>query len=173
MMSKKIIARQGLTLIEVMIAVVLAVIVVFGVGTMLVDSQRGWHTMYNRIYSDVMTGGYVARKAFDGVVRKATRQKYSLADDGTWIEVYYYADANSVSIDRYARFYYDPNVGGSGQLNVEYGALNPRETLDTETICQDVTSCIFTGTGRSAQMFLTLDNGTQTNTIVTSSVMHN
>ncbi|MHC4153815.1 MAG: hypothetical protein ACYST6_02650, partial [Planctomycetota bacterium] len=71
--------------------------------------------------------------------------------------------------DRYALFY----TSNAGDLNVEYGILEPRETLRVQTICSNVTSCTFMGQGRSAQMVLTLDDGSQTVTTVTSAVMHN
>jgi len=75
----------------------------------------------------------------------------------------------TVFVNRYARFFSDEN----GQLNVEYGSLNPTVTQAIQTICENVTGCIFKATGRSAQMILTLDNGTQSATVVSSSFMHN
>ena len=169
MSRKKPTVRGGFTLIELMIGTVLAVIVTLGISIILADSQRGWHTMYNRIYSDVVTDGYSARRVFDNVLRKASGEKYFVDDAGGWIEVYYYADANSTSVDRYARFFSDEN----SQLNVEYGSLNPTVTQAVQTICENVTGCIFKTTGRAAQMILTLDNGTQSATVVSSSFMHN
>ena len=169
MSKKKHTVRGGFTLIELMIATVLAVIVTLGISIILADSQRGWHRMYNRIYSDVVTDGYSARRVFDNVLRKASGEKYFVDDAGGWIEVYYYADANSTFVDRYARFFSDEN----SQLNVEYGKLNPTETQAIQTICGNVTGCTFKTTGRAAQMILTLDNGTQSATVVSSSFMHN
>ncbi|MHC4229590.1 MAG: hypothetical protein ACYSW0_19330, partial [Planctomycetota bacterium] len=60
-----------------------------------------------------------------------------------------------------------------GHLNLEYGQLDPRVTLSVETVCRNVSVCTFQQVGTSAQMTITLDNGTQTNTIVTSAVTHN
>ena len=169
MLKKKITAQRGFTIIELVLAIALAAIVMFGIGVVLVDSQRGWNRMYDRIYSDVATDSYVARKTFDSVIRKASSERFLLDGAGNWIEVYYYADGNSTAVDRYARFYY----AGGGQLNVEYGRPNPRETLSVQTVCRNVSSCVFKGVGRSAQMILKLDNGSQTATVISSSVMHN
>ncbi len=169
MLKNKSAVRQAFTLIELMVATVLASIVTLGISIILADSQRGWQTMYNRIYSDVITDGHSARRAFDNVLRKASGERYSLDTAGGWIEVYYYADANSTSVDRYARFFQD----GNGHLNVEFGRLNPTETVAVQTICSNVSSCIFKTAGRSAQMILTLDSGTQNATVVSSSYMHN
>jgi len=171
MNGKKLTTRPAFTIIELMIATVLAIIVLLGISIMLADSQRGWNRMYSRIYSDVVTDSYVARKAFDAVIRKASKEKYLLDDAGNWIEVYYYADANSTVVDRYARFFCDGEPDGT--LNVERGRLNPRQTLTISTICGNVSSCDFKATGASVQIVLTLDNGSQTATVTSSAVMHN
>jgi prepilin-type N-terminal cleavage/methylation domain-containing protein len=169
MSSKQLKRRGGFTLVELVLAMVLALIVISSTGIILVDSQRGWHRMYNKIYSDVVTDSYVARATFDSVVRKASGENYLLSETGNWVEVYYYADTSSTTLDRYALFYYEYD----GQLNVEYGSLDPRQTLDVQTICNNVTNCTFEGSGRSVQMVLTLDDGSQSATVVTSAVMHN
>ena len=91
-----------------------------------------------------------------------------VAGDGSWIEVYYYADTSSVDVDRYARFYTT-----DGDLNLEYGQLEPREAIDIETLCGNVSECTFKQAGTSAQMMLTLDDGIQTKSVVTSAVAHN
>ena len=169
MSKKELTVQPGFTIVELMIAVMLAAIVMFGIGFMVVDSQRGWHRMYNRIYSDVATDSYVARKTFDSVIRKASSEMFLLDAAGNWLEVYYYADASSTVVDRYARFSYD----GIDQLDIEYGIVEPRQTLSIRPVCENVSGCVFKASGRSVQMILTLDDGSQTATIVSSSVMHN
>ena len=159
---------KGLTLIEVMIATVIMIIVILGVAIILVDSQRGWNAMYNRIYSDVVTDGHIARRTFDRVIRKASRDKIELDDAGLWVEVLYYQDDNSTVVDRYARFY-----AADGQLNIEYGKRNPRETLNVQTVCENVSDCVFMAQGTSVQMILSLDNGSEAATVVSSAVVHN
>ena len=169
--KKRISNRKGFTIVELMIATGLSSAVVVGVGMLLVDSQRGWNSMYSRTYSDVSTDSHVARRRFDSVVRNASNQGILLSADGSWVEVYYYSDPNSAVVDRYARFNnYSDN---SSQLIIEYGVVQPRQTLNTETICGNVSSCVFKSAGNSVQMLLTLDNGSQSATIVTSAVPHN
>jgi len=165
--------RPGLTLIELMVAMVTMLIVILALGTVIVDGIRGWQRTYDRVYADVKTDGYVARNVFDRVVRKAGRQTYLLAADGSWLEVYYYSSPSAPTLDRYARF-----VVVSGQLQVQHGVwapgtATPRSLLTTETVCGNVSSCIFKGDGRSAQMELALDDGTLSATVVSSAVMHN
>jgi len=160
--------RKGFTLVELMITTVIMIIVGLAIGVVIVDGQTGWNTMYDRLNSDVVTDGYVARKKFDVVMRNASREKILLGDAGSWIEVYSYAGFSSTTVDRYSRFY-----AADGDLNLEHGQLNPRATLDVETVCGNVTACTFRSIGQSTQMILTLDNGTQVNTIVSSAVTHN
>jgi hypothetical protein len=154
---------------ELAIAIAASVIVMVGVAIVLVDGMKGWNRMYNRAYGDVVTDSYVARKLFDTEIRKASRERFLVDEDGGWLEIYYYFNAASAEPDRYARFY----TSNGGELKVEYGILEPRETMRIQTICSNVTSCTFMGQGRSAQMVLTLDDGSQTVTTVTSAVMHN
>jgi len=160
--------RGGFTLVELMITIAVMSIIISAIGIVIVDGQRCWQVLYDRINSDVVTDGYVARKKFDAVMRKSSGEKILTDSNGDWIEVYYYADDSSTVVDCYARFY-----EADGALNMEYGQLNPRTTSDVETVCGNVSDCTFKQFGRSAQMMLTLDDGTQKNTIVTSAVTHN
>jgi hypothetical protein len=169
MRSKRLTFRSGFTITELAVAIAASVIVMVGVAVILVDGMKGWNRMYNRAYGDVVTDSYVARRLFDTEIRKASRERYSLATDGSWLEIYYYFSAASTEVDRYARF----STSNGGDLNVEYGIVEPRQTMRIQTICGNVTSCTFMGQGRSAQMVLTLDDGSQTVTTVTSAVMHN
>jgi len=168
MINKKLTASRGFTLIELIIATAIMFIVILAIGIALVDGQRGWSIQYDRIYSDVVTDGYVARRKFDAVMRTASREKFRIDPAGGWVEVYYYANDASTVVDRYAYFY-----TANGDLNVEYGLYPNKETLSVETVCGDVSSCTFKQLGRSIQMILKLDNGTQTNTVISSAVTHN
>jgi len=161
--------RRGVTIVEVVIAAAVSTIVLVGVGVAVVDAQRGWNRMYSRTYADVVTDGYVARKMFDSVVRKASREMYLIDDtNGQWIEVYYYSSAAATKADLYARF-----SESSGDLNVEYGVVDPRVTSSVHTVCSNVDSVNFSGSGRSLQMILTLDDGSMSSTVTCSAVMHN
>jgi prepilin-type N-terminal cleavage/methylation domain-containing protein len=159
---------QGFTLVELMITTAIMLVVGLAIGVVIVDGQSGWSFMYDRINSDVVTDGYVARKKFDAVIRDASREKVLLDSAGSWVEVYYYSTPSSAVVDRYARFYV-----ADGDLNFEYGQLQPRATLGVETVSENVSSCTFKQAGQSVEMILTLDNGTQTNTIVTSAITNN
>lgn len=160
--------HSGFTLVELMISMVVMIIVSFAVGAVIVDGQNSWSGMYDKIHSDVVTDGYVVRKRFDAVMRKASSEKIFVGADNSSVEVYYYSSSLSTVVDRYIRFYET-----EGDLNLEYGQLDPKVTLNVETLCENVTSCSFHQVGRSTQMILVLDNGIQKNTVITSAVTHN
>jgi prepilin-type N-terminal cleavage/methylation domain-containing protein len=161
-------ASQGFTIVELAITAAIMSIIALAIGVVIVDSQSSWNVMYDRVNCDVVTDGYVARKKFDAVMRQASREKLVLGDAGGSVEVYYYADSSSTVVDRYARFY-----TSDGDLNYDYGQLDPRVTLGVETICGNVTACTFRQAGRSVQMILALNDGKQTNTVVSSAVAQN
>lgn len=160
--------QKGLTVIELMIVTIFLGIMVLALGIVLADSHRGWNKMYNRVYSDVVTEGHVARRMFDSVVRKASTDHILVDEAGAWAEVQYYQDSDSTELDRYARFYLSGN-----QLRVEHGNLDPGEVLTTSTVCSNVTSCTFSRAGKSVQMIVKLDNGSETATVMSSAVAHN
>lgn len=168
MAKMRISIHYGFTLIELIIAVAASLVVILGVAVSLAESQKSWHTLYNRAFSDVVADSHVARNLFNAVVRKASKEGPLVDGSGSWIEVYYYSTEDSVAVDRYARLW-----EADGELNIMHGTLDPRETLTVETVCRNVSGCLFTVAGRSAQMILTLDNGTQTITTVSCAFMHN
>jgi len=168
MSKNKTTNRKGLSAIELMVAVVFLALAIAAIGIVLADSHKGWARMYNHVYSDVVTDGHVARRIFDSIVRKSSRNHILVDPGGTWAEVRYYADSSSTDFDRYARFYQ------SGEkLLIEYGTLDPAGVLWTQTVCSNVSSCAFSRSGKAVEMILRLDNGSETATVTTSAVAHN
>jgi len=168
MIQKRLTTSGGFTIVELVITTVVMIIVGSAIGVVIIDSQRGWNLMYNCVNSNVVTDGYVARKKFDSIIRKACGENITLDDTGSWMEVYYYASDSSTAPDRFACFY-----EADGYLHVAHGKLDTKVTLDVETICGNVSDCKFIRVGRSAQMILKLDNGTHKNTVISSAVTHN
>ena len=168
MARKRIATQHGFTLIELMIAITASMIVMLGLALVLSDSQKSWNHLYTRAFSDVVGDSNVAGIKFKAIIRRASQNGFVIDNKGTGIEVYYYNDEKSTAVDRYAHFY-----ELDGDLNLELGKLNPRETLEVQTISENVTECLFTAAGRSAQMLLTLDNGSHTISTVSSAFLHN
>jgi prepilin-type N-terminal cleavage/methylation domain-containing protein len=168
MARKRIAAQHGFTLIELMIAITASMIVMLGLGIVLANSQDSWNHLYTRAFSDTVGESNVAGIKFKAIIRKASQNGFVIDNKGKGIEVYYYNNEDSNDVDRYAHFY-----ELDGDLNLEIGKINPRETLEVETICSDVTECLFTAAGRSAQLALTLDNGSRKISTVSCAFLHN
>jgi len=158
---------SGFTLPELMIGLGIAAVCMLAVSGVLAGDQRAWLNVYDRVYGNVATGADVARRRFETLVHKASKSNTLLDAGGAWIEVLYYADETSTTVDRYARFYV-----ASGYLKVDYGQVNPRTTDVTPVLCGNVTNCLFLKTGDSAQMALTIDDGSHCTRITASAVMH-
>ena len=153
--------RRAVTLVEVVLSLTASSIVVLAAGSLLIDNQKGWEQMYNRIYSDVVTDSYVVRHTFGTVVRKASVRKCLIGNQNEYAEVYYYQDPiNSNKLDAYARFYVN-----NGQLKLDTGSLDQStwetSNLNTVTLANDVASVVFSESARCVKMDLTLDNGTE------------
>jgi hypothetical protein len=163
-MKKRIKNRNGgFTLVELILGVLTSLIIILTVGIVLADSHKGWHTMYDRTYGDITTGGYVAKSAFDMVIRKSSisAKMPVVGSTGEYIEVYYYASSSSTTPDRYARFY---KKGDS--LYVDYGpldksglSLNAKNTVE---LAKAVKSVHFSGIGTYIQIVLTLGDDSRT-----------
>ena len=119
-MKKRNINPKGFTLVELVVTAVVAVIFILGIGYTLVDNHRSWHAMFNRVYSEVITDGHVARRMFDVFVRKSRAKNILLDENGSWVEVYYYGSPASTQLDRYARFYQSGD-----KLDLECGTWYP------------------------------------------------
>lgn len=160
--------RSGFTLLELIIAMAMGVIVFFGLAFMMGDAQRSWNKLYHKAYSSVVADSFVARNTFDRMVRRSSGKKFLMGLTNDWIEVYYYNDINSVNTDRYGRMYLEGN-----NLVVEYGKVDPRETVDKITLCSSVSNCEFGATDGSVQLWLNLVDGDENISVMTSAIMQN
>lgn len=173
MKYKSVKNKQGVTLIELMVTILISLIVLMAIGLVLVDNQRGYNRMYGRVLGDVVTDAYVARKAFDATCRKASAKRYKLGLDGDFIEVYYYQDANSPDINRYANFHRNGD-----ELMVSHGVVdaatwNTQSAYSTVRLARNVSDVKFSADACSMRMVLRLNNGTEAMTVTTSAVRHN
>jgi len=159
---------RAITLVELMIGIVFLGITMLAVGIVIADSHKSWSRMYERTYSDVVTESHTARRTFDRIIRQASTDKITLDSGHSWVKVYYYSDPNLTSPDRYARFY---QYGDS--LKLEHGNSETGVVISSKTLCSNVQTSVFNQQGRSVQMILRLDDGSQTQTVVTSAVAHN
>jgi len=152
------------------VASALAIICMLAVGAVFSDSQKAWNETYTKANSSIMLDSHIASKAFEATIRKASCEKYLLdtAVPAHWVEVYYFASDTSATTDRYARL----KVEG-GTFYIEHGIFNPRQTLDTTPICDNVTAFSFSGSGRCIRMQMTLSNNNDDVSFISSAVPQN
>lgn len=157
----------GFTVVELLIGLIVTVVALLAISNVLACDQQVWLGVYNRVYGDVPAESDAARRRFDALVRKASKADTLVDPGGAWMEVCYCSNEAVPAVDRYARL-----SVSDGNLNAEYGSLNPRATETTEVLCGHVVSCLFQQIGDSVRMVLTLDDGSHNITVTTSAVMH-
>lgn len=157
----------GFTLIELMLTIAISTIIFLAAGVLLTDGSGWFSKNYSKIHSQPAVESMTARKIFESTMRKATGKGYIVSADGSFVEANYYSNGSD-TVDRYAKFY----ITGS-DLIFETGKIDPRTTLDTINICQNVTFCQFKGAGQSVQMILRVDDGSNEDSAVVSAIMNN
>jgi competence protein ComGC len=158
----------GFTLVEMVVSLLATSVLILATGMFLADNQRAFNDTYDHAYSPVTGDDITARIVFQKTIRQASSVggTASVASDGSWLEVQYYSQPESASLDRSARFYL------SGQdLLLENRDLGTGQSVAVQTVCRTVDSVAFGLTGNSAQMFLELDDGSSLRTLNTSAVM--
>ena len=145
-------------------------IIVSAFGMALLCGHRTWNVTYAKVYSDVRTDGQVVLRRFDALVRKSVNGQTVIASQEQ-LEVCYFNDSDSTFADRYAILY-----ESDGDMLVEYGTVTSvgvKSTTSVETLCGDVSSCAFSISGKSVEMVLALNDGEQSNTVVSSAYLQN
>lgn len=165
--------RRGLTLTELMITIVIVAIIVGAIGVLFVDTHRGWLDTYAKIHGGAASDAAMAQTAFDKIIRKSSRTKYEMSglDEVT---VYYYENwLTSAELDRYARFYRSDDK--ASEFYVEHGAWDgtDKSKLSAVKLSSNVTDLEFKPTSGGIEMKLALDDGRETTTLVTTSILHN
>ena len=173
-MNKIFTNRRGVTLMELVVAILITSIVMLGAAVIIVDAHRGWNSLYQRIHGDVLNDAYYSRMRFDAMCRKADGGIVRLEADVPLIELYYYSVPNvgnvvDLSPDLFVQFY----LNGT-ELIQDIGDIATSTVTSSEVIARDVTELNFSAdTGRGAQMLLTLNNGQEAITVTCGSTRHN
>lgn len=197
MVQKQYKFRTGVSLIEVIIAFIAAIILLLGLTGILASGIKNYKTMYERLTSEVIRNAYEARSIFDAIVRKSSIRRCDLSspreDAYDQMIVYYYSDPinfNIIETDKCAWFYREGSdlilVQGDVTFsnNVpEYNWGQPVAIAHNVSFVAGVPG-IFSYDGHSVQMVLTLDNENPPNTpdnklktlkmtITSTSIRHN
>ena len=72
--------RSGITLVELVITIIIAPILVLGVGTLLVSGHRAWQQTYDSAHKQIKEDARAVAVAFGNIGRKANRLDYTLYD---------------------------------------------------------------------------------------------
>lgn len=160
----------GATLIELVFGFLIAAITVLCVCGFLADNHRSYQQTYAQAFSGIAEDELALKAIFNKTIRKASYASgaSSVDSDGDWLEVQYYSSSSASDPDRYALFYTSNET-----LFLEKGDLETRQTLSTETICENIQNAEFVLNGTSAQLFLDLDDTTKARRINLSAVMRN
>jgi prepilin-type N-terminal cleavage/methylation domain-containing protein len=172
----------GFTMIELMVTVLIASVVMLGIGGVIADAHKGFRQMYDRIHGDIVTDAYAARLKFDKMCRKARAGTAALNEDATAVLVLYYSAPNDTNDpylppDRYAIFYQSGT-----NLMLDTGTTATWTPDTTEIVAGNVTELQFSVPVdvKSVQMVMTLDEDQNPDddsgysiTITCGSIMHN
>jgi hypothetical protein len=189
--------RSGITLVELMITVLAAIILIIGISSILAAGHKNYWTMFHRINSEVVRNAYEARSIFDRIVRQSSIRRYNPPSVGLTgsneLYVYYYStpqDVNILDPDRYARFYLNNN-GSEQELMLDQGPYGWNNNIcssptSTKVIAHNVVppanGMFSINGGDDIQMILTVDNTTVATinkletdklTLTTTAIRHN
>jgi prepilin-type N-terminal cleavage/methylation domain-containing protein len=163
--------RMGFTLIELMITILAAAILMLGITGILAAGHKNFRTMFRRTSQGVVPDAYVARRAFDTFVRKASIKRYDPSDaditPSNYLYVYYYSNPQILIMeepDCYAHFYLNGTqlMLELGTVTGNFGAYPGLPSLSSPTttliLAKDVASVNFKVFMYSVKMSLILDN---------------
>ena len=162
---------DGFTMMELVVSIAIAAIVGLGITMTMLYSQRAYQVAYDRIYAEIITESFMARRLFDATVRKSNASSITIETSGDDAKFQYYNSDVSTYIDRYIRFYISNN-----NFLAEYGSIDQngvQTSTNTRAICSDISFCMFRNNGSSISMILALNDGDRSNIVVTSAYAHN
>jgi hypothetical protein len=157
--------RAGVTLIELVVTIIAAIVLLLGITGILAAGHKNFKTMFKRTSEGVVPDAYAARRAFDTIVRKASIKRYDPSiTPSNEIYVYYYSNPQDFNIevpDRYAHFYQNGtqlilDQGNVPDFNANVSDL-PAPT-STYVLADNVSSVNFTVFMYSVKMSLILDS---------------
>lgn len=168
--------RRGLTMVELCVAMLASAIMLVAVVGVVASNQRDYNRTYERVHGQLVQEAYVARRAFEHMVREASVRKCVPAGTlSSSIEVYYHSSLTATSLDSYARFY----LSEGGNLMVERGGIIPGTFDHTsgvpaiQTLAHNVTSCYFLQSGPCISMTLLLNDGKLDLPVMVTAMRHN
>jgi prepilin-type N-terminal cleavage/methylation domain-containing protein len=127
---------RGVTLVELMVAMLASSIMFLAVTGVLAGNHKQWNQTYERTLGDVPTDAYVTRQTFDRLVREASISHCNpLEQIGPPMTLYVYA-GTPLTMRRYARFVINGTdlVLEEGDLDLDLAEPTPKEPPDSEQV---------------------------------------
>lgn len=162
---------RGFSLVEMTACTAILLIAAVAATPAIVGAGRTWQNTYDSVPASLVRAGREARLVFQTAARRASLANVTVAPDGRWIELPYYDSPDSARVDRYVRLSW-----ANGQLNVREGQIDEhgvREVLSERTVCENVSECLFTRSGKSVRMKLAFTAGATQMTVVAATVANN
>jgi hypothetical protein len=171
--------RRAFTLVELSVAMLASAIMFLAIVGVLASNHRAWNQTYERVHGPVVTDGYVARRVFDRIVRRASASWCDPKNRvGSSITLGLYpADGSPADPpgNRYATFRLS-----DGHLILEQGDLDTSGmypsclgTDSTQTVASHVTSCEFWQSGACIHMSLVINDGKMELPVALTATRHN
>ena len=162
---------RGLTLIELMVAILASMVLIIAVSAMLYHGHVGYNRLFRRVNSEVVRNAYEARRTFDVLVRRSSIRRCDLLNGNNEAYIFYFYNPQNMAIedpDRYARFYLsgtqlmlEQGDVGAGTFEVPPPALPARLNAVTGVLARSVRAPndgIFSMQGAAVRMVLILDD---------------
>lgn len=146
----------GFTIIEMVMAVMLTSVMMAGIGLVIVDQQKAWGSLRDRVFNRMAEDGYVAGVTFETICRKSSQKSLTLGTGGVSCKFSYYNDLAAENPDRTANFYIQ-----SGKFYVEHRTTSGI-LISKLAIADKAQSVQFAQSGNAVNMKLILNDGTRT-----------
>ncbi len=158
--------RRGLTLVELMTAMLASSVMFLAVTGILAGNHKQWNQTYDRVNGEVVSDAYVTRRTFDRIVRQASAywcDPMYLVGPSMTLQLYTNIQnlGTTPALNRYARF----SLSGT-DLILEQGSLTGLGALavagtsdSTQVLAHHVTIAKFWRSGPCVHMALLIDDG--------------
>ncbi len=172
-MFKKI--RNGFTLVEMAMAMVIGSILLLAVGGVISNSYSNWNDMYDRVFGSVPESIINIQRDFNKNCRKSTLRNVYLSDDKRTLIVYYFSDHLNPAYwpDRYVQYYLDGTDFKVDHGELNFALLTKKNVFHTKTLSGNVEYLNFAMQSLSVQLCVTINDNGHRRTFAWAAVRHN
>jgi hypothetical protein len=158
--------RRGVTLVELMMAMLASSIMFLAITAVLAGSHKQWNQTFDRVNGEVVREAYVTRQTFDRIVRHASAYWCTpMSGVSASLTVHLYTNIQNMAttppLNRYARF----TLSGT-DLILEQGPLTGVASAavtgtpdSSQVLAHNVTVAKFWRSGPCVHMALILNDG--------------